>query len=174
MDIVGAGDRWIPEEDYQQIVSRVPITCVDLLPIMDDEGKFGLIRRKTYNGGHGLCLVGGAVIIDETLDEALDRHVRATLGPDVCLDLGSLELVGIYQYFKNRTDQQLHDPRKNAIAITYTGRISGKIETEGEAEEFRTFQLSEPPPHGDFGFGQGAVAYDALAKLGARIGVESN
>jgi ADP-ribose pyrophosphatase YjhB (NUDIX family) len=165
LEHTNAGDRWIPGTEYQFICSRVPIVCVDLLPLIGQTGKFGLIERDTYNGGRGLNLVGGAVLLDESLPDALERHVRATLGESVSLDSDSLDLVGVYQYYKQAKPGQLHDPRKNAVSVTYIGIIWGEAQPSGEAHTFQTFELDAPPTLDTFGFGQGPVVYGALARL---------
>lgn len=162
-----AGDRWIPEADYQFICSRVPILCVDLLPIIGQTNKFGLIERDTYSGGRGLNLVGGGVLLDEPIPDALKRHVRATLGGSASLALETLALVGVYQYYKQAKPDQLHDPRKNAVSVTYTGVLVGPIHPSGEAYAFHAFDLDHPPELDAFGFGQGPVVYDGLAALRA-------
>lgn len=161
-DVAGAGDRWIPEPQYQEICSLVPIVCVDLLPLLPDGASFGLIERDTYDGGRGLNLVGGSVLLDETLVEACQRHVRTTLGPDACLMLDTVSFVGTYQYFKDRRRGELHDPRKNAVSLTYTGIVEGAVQAQGEALAFHVFDRTTPPPLDRFGFGQGVVVYDGL------------
>ncbi|GGW55484.1 NUDIX hydrolase [Streptomyces xantholiticus] len=159
-----AGDRWIPEEDYQFICARVPILCVDLLPVIGGTGRFGLIERDTYDGGRGLNLVGGGVLLDESLVEAVERHVGATLGGAVSVDVASLVLVGVYQYYRQARPGELHDPRKNAVSVTYAGSVEGEACASGEALSFHTFELGLPPGLSSFGFGQGKVAYEALAR----------
>lgn len=165
LDHTNAGDRWIPEAEYQFICSMVPIVCVDILPLIGDTGLFGLIERNTYNGGIGLTLVGGAVLLDEPLPEAVTRHVQATLGENSILLSESLHLYGVYQYYKEARPGELHDPRKNAIALTYTGIVEGELAAQGEAHALRTFPTSAPPGLEAFGFGQGPVIYDGLAAL---------
>jgi ADP-ribose pyrophosphatase YjhB (NUDIX family) len=167
LEHTNAGDRWIPEDEYRVICSRVPILCVDLLPVIKGTDTFGLIERDTYGGGRGLCLVGGAVLLDEPLHEAVERHVLATLGADACLERESVVLVDIYQYYVEARPGQLHDPRKNAVAVTYTGVLSGALEAAGEAHALHTFTLDKPPALQAFGFGQGRVVCEALAALRA-------
>jgi ADP-ribose pyrophosphatase YjhB (NUDIX family) len=172
LDYTNAGDQWLSNTEYQFICSRIPILCVDLLPVIAGHDTFGLIERDTPEGPRGLCLVGGRVLMDEHLHEALQRHVSATLGEEVELKLESLTLVGVYQYFKNIRKGELHDPRKNAVSVTYTGLLCGKAVAAGEAYAFHTFPLDAPPPPQDFGFGQGSVVYDGLVRLGSRRGHE--
>ena len=92
-DIIGAGDRWIPEEEYKLIEASVPILCVDVLLLSTSTPPMiGLIQRDTYNGGRGWCLVGGAVLRDEPLAAAVERHVQATLGSEIFLQPSTLQL----------------------------------------------------------------------------------
>ena len=161
----GAGDRWIPEREYEFICDRVPILCVDLLPIVAGGERFGLIERDDWAGRRGLNLIGGAVLLDESLTDAVNRHLLATLGHRVRLETGTLSSVGVYQYFKTAKPGQLHDPRKNAVSVTYTAVITGVPEPLGEARKFVLFDTGAPPPRQAFGFDQGTVVYDALRTL---------
>jgi hypothetical protein len=74
-------------------------------------------------------------------------------------------MVGVYQYYKERRPNQLHDPRKNAVSLTYVGTICGELSPSGEALDFHTFKLEEPPGLEEFGFGQGPVVYDGIALI---------
>ena len=139
-DPVGAGDRWIPEAEYELIRARVPILCVDFIPLsLDQPPMIGLIRRETYDDRQGWCLVGGAVLRDEPLLTAVERHLHATLGDEIQLDSGTLRLLDIIEYFTKPGHGQFHDPRKHSVAPTYFGRCSGLVQPCGEALEFRWF-----------------------------------
>lgn len=157
---------WLKEAEYQWFCEKVPVLCVDLLPVLDRTGQFGLIERDTPTG-RGLNLIGGGVLIDESIHEALLRHLQATLGAGVRLDLASLSFVGVYQYFKSPRPDELHDPRKNAVSVTFAGAITGRPQPANEAHEFHLFELDSPPMLSEFGFGQGPVVYDALASVRA-------
>lgn len=156
-DTVGAGDQWIPEAEYKFILSRVPILCVDFIPLSyDSSPMIGLIRRETYNDGQGWCLVGGAVLRNERLLAAVERHLQATLGDEANIDIGTLHLLDIIEYFTTPGLGQFYDPRKHSVAPTFFGRCSGLFQPRGEALEFRWFQLDELPMN-QFGFGQQEV-----------------
>lgn len=156
-DPVGAGDRWIPDAEYKLIRARVPILCVDFIPLSHDlPPMVGLIRRETYDGDQGWCLVGGAVLRDEPLLTTVERHLHATLGDEVQLDRDTLRLLDIIEYFTKPGLGQFHDPRKHSVAPTYFGRCSGLIQPRGEALEFRWFQLGQLPIN-QFGFEQEEV-----------------
>ncbi len=162
-DIIGAGDRWIPAPEYARILARVPIACVDLLPLSADAApRVGLIHRDTPTGP-GWCLVGGAVLRDEPLAAAVRRHLRATLGAGA--DLRSLTYATTIEYFTEPGIGDFHDPRKHAIAHTYTGVCAGTPEPSGEAERFAWFAADRLPADEDFGFGQGRVVRRLLDQL---------
>jgi ADP-ribose pyrophosphatase YjhB (NUDIX family) len=167
-DQVNAGARWIPPHEYDLILSRVPILCVDLILLSGDEpAKVGLIKRDTYAGGNGWCLIGGAVIRDEPLPAAVVRHLRATLGYGMDADLNSLKLFGVVQYFTDPRTGRFHDPRKHAVSLTYVGRCIGKaqVRKSGEARDFAWFSREELDEL-TYGFRQGEIIASYLRKEG--------
>jgi len=165
-DPIAAGDRWIPQPEYDLILARVPIICVDLIPLSGDQpSKVGLIERETYEGGKGWCLVGGAVLRNEPLIEAVSRHLRATLGDGVSFDPETLHLVDVVEYFTEPGLGEFYDPRKHAVSLTYAGRCSGQIQVEkdGEASRFAWFSQDELDDV-EFGFNQGAIVRRFLGR----------
>jgi ADP-ribose pyrophosphatase YjhB (NUDIX family) len=165
---VGAGNRWIPEEQYAAILGAVPIACVDLLPLSSNGGEVGLIYRPTYGGGHGWCLVGGAVLRNERLICAVNRHLTATLSGDVSLAANTLQLEGVFEYLTHPRPGYLCDPRKHSIAINYTAIIEGSPAPMGEAERFAWFDEASLPTEDQYGFGQGRVVRALLAAVSSR------
>jgi ADP-ribose pyrophosphatase YjhB (NUDIX family) len=166
-DIIGAGNRWLSPEDYSFVREKVPILCVDVL--LSPHGRpsaVGLIRRSTCDGD-GWCLVGGRVLRDEHLGAAVARHVVTTLGAGLRLDLSTLEMKTVAEYFTKPSIGELHDPRKHAVALTYTAACEGIPRPTGEAFDFRWFDIGELHQV-DFGFGQEAVVTRVLAVSGRR------
>jgi ADP-ribose pyrophosphatase YjhB (NUDIX family) len=169
LDILRAGEQLLPEKDWKLVCESVPILCVDVLlsPIADPR-QVALIRRATYEGASdGWCLVGGRVLRNEHLPAAVERHVAATLGPAVRVDPSTLQLGTVIEYFTQRDLGDFYDPRKHAVALTYTAscECAGEPTPQGEALEFRWFkidQLSEV----NFGFGQDKAVAQVLTKLG--------
>jgi ADP-ribose pyrophosphatase YjhB (NUDIX family) len=166
-DIVGAGDQWLPDEKYEFIQTHMPIVCVDvLLSPVGDPRQVALIRRDAPEGD-AWCLVGGRVLRDERLADAVDRHVATTLGTGVHVDRSTLEFGAVIEYPTKPGPDGLYDPRKHAVSITYAAscEFSGEPEALGEASEFAWFkidQLSEV----SFGFGQGHAVARVLKNLG--------
>ncbi len=158
-DLVGAGAQWIPDAEYEFIESRVPIACVDVLLVSSgSRRKVGLILRDTYDGERGWCLVGGAVLRNEEVTSAALRHLKATLGAGVSSKIRALEFLGVFEYFTERRRGELYDPRKHAISITYSSRVSEAIEVAvtGEAYDFAWFGQDDVVRN-RCGFGQEAV-----------------
>ncbi len=165
-DQVGAGDRWIPQAEYALILARVPIACVDQIPLSGDQPpKVGLIERETYEGGKGWCLVGGAVLRNEPLTEAVRRHLCATLGNGASVDPETLHLVDVIEYFTVPGLGEFYDPRKHAVSLTYAGRCSAReqVEEDGEASRFKWFSQEELNDL-EFGFNQGTIVKRFLAR----------
>jgi ADP-ribose pyrophosphatase YjhB (NUDIX family) len=155
-------DRWIPEAAYKRISAAVPIVCVDLLPMSQDGTRVGLILRNTYEGGQGWCLLGGGVLINESLQEALARHVATTLGGDASISPGTIRYGETFEYFSVRRAGELYDPRKHAVALTYSGEVTGKFEPQDEALDFDWFSVDSLPDAPAFGFGQDRVVHALL------------
>jgi ADP-ribose pyrophosphatase YjhB (NUDIX family) len=165
-DVTRSGDRWIPEDEYRAITSRVPILCVDVMPVTQvPSPAIGLILRETYAGGRGWCLVGGAVLHNEPLSEAIHRHVSSTLGGEASVRSSTLQFVDIVEYFSKPDIGEFYDPRKHAVALTYCAELEGPVVPEGEAMEFRWFPIGQLPDGELFGFGQDRVVERLLRRL---------
>ena len=156
--------RWIPKAEYDLIQARVPILCVDLLPVNAARDAIGLIRRETPDDGEGWCLIGGAVVRNEPLLDAIARHVRSTLGDRFDFRLVSQQPLTIIEYFAEPSRGEFHDPRKHAVALSYVAICQGEPSPAGEALEFRWFAREEIGGI-EFGFGQGAAVKRLLSKL---------
>jgi ADP-ribose pyrophosphatase YjhB (NUDIX family) len=166
-DVLGAGRQFLSEKDWNLVCESVPILCVDvILSPADDARKLALIRRTTPDG-NGWCLVGGRVLLNEHLSAAVERHVTATLGPTVRVDRSTLELGAVIEYFSEPDMGDFHDPRKHAVALTYsaTCECTGEPEALGEALEFGWFGIDQLSGV-NFGFGQGEAVARVLKSLG--------
>jgi ADP-ribose pyrophosphatase YjhB (NUDIX family) len=162
----GSGSRWIPAEEYEKILALVPIVCVDVMLVSSEQpDNVGLIYRDTYDGGRGWCLVGGALLRDEPFVEGVRRHVEATLGSDVQLEESSIRFHAVFEYFTEPRPGQLYDPRKNAVALTYSARAAGIVKPQEEALDFRWFGMGDLDSVA-FGFGQERVVEEVVRDFG--------
>jgi ADP-ribose pyrophosphatase YjhB (NUDIX family) len=104
-------------------------------------------------------MIGGGIFRNETILEALDRHVKTTLGVRAAISLPSDEahphVVG--QYFPTMRLGYGHDPRKHAVALSYWAEFRGEASPMGEAHDFSWFRLSQIPDDASFGYGHEIV-----------------
>ena len=164
-----AANGHLPYWRYRLILGQVPIACVDILPaeLGTASVRVGLIKRRDEHGHLRWAMIGGGVHRNETLGEAIDRHVKETLGKDACLELPRDEAYpdAVGQYFPSPRAGYGHDPRKHAIALTYWGTLSGPIAVGGEAEDFKWFDASSVPDQSAFGYGHGITVTRVMAAL---------
>ena len=166
----GTKSVWLPDADWRNIQSQVPIPCVDMVPVKRTvEGpSFGLIRRDTPHEGVRWCLVGGRVFLNQSLGTACAYHLVTTLGDSIRIDYPlSAEPLLTSEYFSVRRDGELHDPRQHAIALVFVVSVEGPITACGEAHEFRWFREDWLPASSDFGFGQDCVLRSVIERLKA-------
>jgi ADP-ribose pyrophosphatase YjhB (NUDIX family) len=159
---------WLTDDEYRRVREIVPIVCVDVLPWRDGAAgrEIGLITRAGDRGRPALSLVGGRVRRDETLEDAVRRHVTETLGTAVSYDpLDMSRPMGVFEYFPDRARGPFVDPSKHAVAMTYTARLSGEPQPAGEARSFEWFAAADPPPTDRFGFGHGEVVRRLLPRV---------
>jgi ADP-ribose pyrophosphatase YjhB (NUDIX family) len=145
-----AGNRWIDPRQYERIQATMPIACVDVM--LTSAGRAGLIRRPTPSGRRW-CFIGGRILRDEMIVDAVARHVLATLGPAVRVDLAALKFGMICEYL-TKPGRRLRDARQHSIGLTFTAPCHGEPVPQGEAEQFRWFRPDELGRL-RYGFGQG-------------------
>jgi hypothetical protein len=87
--------------------------------------------------------------------------VQATLGGRTELDDATIRFHGVVEYFADPGIGEFHDPRKHAIALTYSGVCRGAPEPLGEAHEFRWYPVDSLGSV-SFGFGQDRVVERVL------------
>lgn len=151
------------DAQWASVQDLVPIVCVDMLPVRERPSgmQVGLILRATPHQGRRWCLIGGRVRLDETLIEAAHRHWTDAVGDSLPFRL--LEAPIVVEYAKDALSGRPHDPRKNAIAVTYRAQADGLATARGaEALDFRWFQAAELDEQ-VMGFGQEVVVNRLLS-----------
>ncbi len=83
---------FIQEELYKEIIKNVPILCIDLIIMYQDQ--YLLVKRKESPLKGEWWVPGGRVQIGETVEQTAKRKLIEEL--DLELD-GSVELVGMYE-----------------------------------------------------------------------------
>ena len=147
---------------WKTIQGSVPIACVDVLPyrmLPDGTAQLGLILRHTPSQGERWCIVGGRLLLDESVSDAVHRELAdAFVGG---LDLVSTELPAplVVEFFRNQRSGFPVDTRQHALSLTHVLQVSDHSpQVQGpEARDFRWFTLAEleaGPASELMGFGQ--------------------
>jgi len=94
---------------------KTPALTVDCV-IYDPDGRVLLIRRKNEPFKGAFALPGGFVDIGETVEAGCRREVREETG----LDVGDLELVGVYS-------DPTRDPRGHTVSAAFMARLPNSV-----------------------------------------------
>jgi len=162
-------EGWLPEAEWRMLQQRIPVVCVDVLPLRIAGAckiEVGFIYRQTPHQGRRWCLVGGRLLRNELLRSAVIRQIREALGSGVrCILSPPVEPLLVAEYFSREVRGSLLDPRQHAISLTFAVQVHGSIQPTGEALDFRWFSLDKFPNSNQFGFGQKRVILDCVRRL---------
>jgi ADP-ribose pyrophosphatase YjhB (NUDIX family) len=142
---------WLPEADRPRVQQQLPVACVDVLAIRGPRAgparEAGLIVRDGSEGSAKRCLIGGRLLIGETLPEAIGRQVRATFGDGVPLldDMHDVQPIYVAQHLREPRPGFAHDPPRQAIGLTFAVGAEGDPHPQGGARAFAWFRLEEIP-----------------------------
>jgi ADP-ribose pyrophosphatase YjhB (NUDIX family) len=150
-------DTRLPDSLWRTIQRSVPIFCVDVVPVCigsDGALNLGLILRDTPSQGDRWCLIGGRLLLDETISEAVDRELKSALGESLSRSSRTTFDPIVAEYRRKREPGALHDPRQHAISATVPIWMSGEGIPQGpEAQRFQWWNIDRIGPDG-MGFGQ--------------------
>jgi ADP-ribose pyrophosphatase YjhB (NUDIX family) len=90
-DTLESDPRWLPEDDLHVVRGQVPMVYVEAVPVRVDHlgriEKVGLLLRAGSDGRISRAVVSGRVLFNESLRDALWRHLSKDLGPDAAPNL---------------------------------------------------------------------------------------
>lgn len=132
----------LDEKDWKWASERLPIACVDLLPVQRDAAgrvaRIGLIRRDSPMGPRW-CHLGGRVLYGETLAEALRRHLTGSLSGTEGAEIATNPYF-VNQYFPNHDHPDAgFDPRKHAVAVCHLVEFSPGARPAAHGSEALSF-----------------------------------
>ena len=179
----GSDAQWIDDAEWARIRQLVPITCVDLVPVLLPAGRsdaavrFGLIERESPFGLRW-CQIGGRLRHGETLREGLLRHLAHTLtGLDVDLPADPQPDYTMQWFPEPPADEVAYglDPRQHAVALCFAAVAPADarpVAVEGgEAVRFGWFTLAEVAALGDRAWPGTAAMIAALTARSFRPGI---
>lgn len=82
----------IPIEDYKKIAAVLPILCVDVI-IKNAKGECLLIKRANEPLKDQWWVIGGRVLMGESLEQAARRKVKEEVG----LEIDDVKSIGYYE-----------------------------------------------------------------------------
>lgn len=159
---------WLAPEQWALVQRSVPIFCVDALVTrsLDGEPACGLILREQPGAGLRWCLVGGRVLLDESVEEALNRHWQSTFAPQFRLGAPLVGGPHVVEYRRGAHASGLFDPRQHAVSATFVVEAVGEPAVlAGEAHDFR-WVTSADIDGTDVGFGQTDLIRRLMGPLG--------
>jgi len=152
-----SADR-LPDDQWQLVQSHLPIFCVDVVPVRRPEPRggveLGLILRRTPDRGVRWCVIGGRLLIDETIADAATREIRSALGDSLTPSTDRQPPPLLVEYTRTRRTDGVYDLRQHSISATLPRWMSGDGAAVGpEALDFRWWR-AEALTRELMGFGQ--------------------
>jgi len=142
MSGLASGDEspWLPPYELDSIRSKVPMVYVEAIPIrLSPTGALedvGMLLRASHNGELQRAFVSGRVLYQETVREALVRHLDKDLGPVAMPRLPAvLTPFTVAEYFPT-PGYGFHDPRQHAVALVYAIPVDGDPAPSDDALDF--------------------------------------
>ena len=148
VDVTGSSPRWLSSGRLDRVRDAVPMVYVQAVPVrLDHLGRVtrvGLLLQAMPDGTISRALVSGRVLRDETVREALWRHLTKDLGPESDPQLpASPTPFTVAEYFPDERRTGFHDPRQHAVALVYLVPVAGTCEPSGDALEFTWMTVEE-------------------------------
>lgn len=159
---MSASEQRVSDELWHTIQQSVPIACVDIVPyrvLQNGTTQLGLILRETPQQGQRWCIVGGRLLIDEPVSDAVHRELAEAFVGGLALVRPELPTPLIVEFFRDHRPGFPIDTRQHALSLTHVLHVSDSApQVQGlEALDFRWFSFAEletGPASQLMGFGQ--------------------
>ncbi len=165
---------WLGEGTLDAVRGQVPIVYVEAVPVRVDHlgriERVGLLLRAQPDGAVSRAVVSGRVLYNETLRDALWRHLTKDLGPDAEPHLPpGVAPFTVAEYFPDPNRSGFHDPRQHAVALGYVVPVDGECEPSQDALDIAWLspqELVDPAVSAEMSGGHGRLVRRALAFAG--------
>ncbi len=130
----------IPEQLYRQIISVIPILCVDVI-IRNETGRYLLVRRRNEPLKGDWWVVGGRVLHGEDVFQACVRKILEEVG----VETKDLHFLGFYEDVFDKNSFDMPGPYHTISLVFETQVPAGKIiQLDSQHSEWAWFD--ELPP----------------------------
>jgi ADP-ribose pyrophosphatase YjhB (NUDIX family) len=140
-DVTDTRPGWLAPDSLEAARGQVPIVYVEAVPVRVDHlgriERIGLLLGAQPDGTFARAIVSGRVLHNETVREALWRHLTKDLGPDADpqLPTGNAPFT-VVEYFPDPERSGFHDPRQHAVALCFIVPVDGECAPSQHALEF--------------------------------------
>jgi ADP-ribose pyrophosphatase YjhB (NUDIX family) len=173
-DTIETDPGWLSDDTLESVRGQVPILYVEAVPVRVDHlgriTKVGLLLRAQPDGAVSRAVVSGRVLRNETLRDALWRHLSKDLGPDAAPNIPpGVAPFTVAEYFPEPGRSGFHDPRHHAVALGYVVPCDGDCEPAQDALDLAWLSPAEavdPQIMEEMSSGHGRIVRRALAYCG--------
>lgn len=120
-NLLSKTDNWLSKTEYENIYSKVPRLCVDILTKSNNRVFLGKRKKGTYLGYYGLP--GGRVRFGESLESALRRVSEKELG----LNIKRYKMFNSMEFLEEINDKNIH-----SVSISYIVEFDKVIESSND------------------------------------------
>ena len=163
--------KLLTTKDYELVTGSVPIVRIDVIPVIQEKNtiKLGAIIRATGSESGKVALIGGRILKNESITEAIKRHLQKDLN---CINFSYCKynsesnpfLVQQYEHTASSPNKfECFDPTKHSIGLTYLIELQEKPIATSEARDF--LWLTEKDINDNFAFGQNFVFKQVINRL---------
>jgi ADP-ribose pyrophosphatase YjhB (NUDIX family) len=165
---------WLDPSDLDDVRNRVPMIYVEAVPVRVDHlgriARVGLLLRPEPNGTIARAVVSGRILHNETVREALWRHLTKDLGADAGPQLPTAAApFTVLEYFPDPQRSGFHDARQHAVSLCFIVPCEGECTPSQDALEFTWLSPEEvlsSAVASELSEGHGRLVRRALAHCG--------
>ena len=168
---------WPAPEGLDAARGQVPMVYVEAVPVRVDHlgriERIGLLLRPQADGSMSREIVSGRILHNETIRDALWRHLTKDLGPaaEPQLPPGPAPFT-VVEYFPDPARSGFHDPRQHAVALCFVVPVEGECRPSQDALEFSWLTPEEAVGNGvasELSEGHARLVRRALAHCGTAL-----
>ncbi len=127
----------LPSEEYKNVLSAIPIVCVDCL-VVNESGEHLLVKRANPPLKGEYWVPGGRLYKNERILDAVHRKMREEIG----IGVDVVTILGILEFFAPANEYS--EGGVHTISIVYLVKLlSYDIKLDGQATDWGWFKGSK-------------------------------